>query len=83
LSKIKIGDCRFYIEFVRRGARSECVWSCVGVETPGTPYYRSSSHTLCLKAPLGANKRSPGAHAPRDLACPNRLGVARERGSSK
>jgi hypothetical protein len=53
------------------------------VETPETPYYRNSSHTLCLKAPLQAYKRSQGAHAPRDPACSNRLGVARERGYSR
>jgi hypothetical protein len=31
--------------------------------------------------PIGANKSSLGAHAPRDLACPNQLCVAREKGS--
>jgi hypothetical protein len=31
----------------------------------------------------GANKRFQGADAPRDLACPNRLSVAREREFSK
>jgi hypothetical protein len=48
-----------------------------------TPYYRSSSHTQWIKAPLGANKSSPGADAPRDLACPNRLSVAREKEYSR
>jgi hypothetical protein len=48
-----------------------------------TPYYRSSSHALWIKMPLGANESIPGAHAPRDLACPNRLCVAREKEYSR
>jgi hypothetical protein len=68
--------CRLYVELV--------LGACVrALKLLKTPYYRSSSHTLCLKAPLGASKMSQGAHAPRDLACPNRLGVARERGYSR
>jgi hypothetical protein len=64
--------CRLYLEFVPR----ECTrYGCV------TPYYRSSSHTLWMKMRLGANKSSLGAHASRDLACPNQLCVARKKGS--
>jgi hypothetical protein len=71
---------RTYVECVRRCACAQWFWCFV--LTPET-YYWSSSHTECVKAPLGANKWSPGVDAPRDLACPNMLGVARERGNSK
>jgi hypothetical protein len=64
--------CRLYIELV--------LGACVRVsKLLKTPYYRSSSHKQWIKTPLGANERSQGADFPRDLACPNRLSVAREK----
>jgi hypothetical protein len=64
---------RLYVELVLGAAR-----------VLKTPYYRSSSHTrLWIKMPLGANKSLLGAHARRELICPNRLCVARERGYSR
>jgi hypothetical protein len=36
----------------------------VHVKTPETPYYRSSPHTLCLKAPLGPSNPYLGSPAP-------------------
>jgi hypothetical protein len=41
--------------------------------------YWSSSHTMGMEMPLGAVNRSLGADAPRDLVCPGRLSVAREK----
>jgi hypothetical protein len=75
--------CRLYVKLVWRKARSGRWVACVRVRTPETPYYRSSSHTMWMKMPLGANERSQGADAPRDLVCPNRLSVAREREYSR
>jgi hypothetical protein len=51
--------CRTYVECVWRDTRS-VVSSCVETHSCETSYYRSSSHTLWIKTPLGANNRSQG-----------------------
>jgi hypothetical protein len=64
--------CRLAVELI--------LGACVHVsKLLKTSYYRSSSQTQWTKTPLGANERSQAADAPRDLACPNWLSVAREK----
>jgi hypothetical protein len=67
-------SCRAYVEFVpREGAHHK---TFVHDVKENSLLQGSSSHTLCVKMPLGANE-SPL------LACPNWLGVAKEREYSK
>jgi hypothetical protein len=53
-------SCRTYVGCVRcGGAQVHNGRACVE-----TPYYRSSSHTMCVNMPLGANNSSLGAERP-------------------